>query len=104
MLRGLVWNCRGIGDVEKRKFIKEQINLNSLDVAGIHETMKQEFSPLELSVLSGQDNFDWTFLPPRGRSSGILVGINNNTLVKDNHELGEYYVKLNVKNVVDDFC
>ena len=32
------------------------------------------------------------------------MGINNNTLVKDNHELGEYHVKLSVKNVVDDFC
>lgn len=103
MLRGLVWNCGGIGDSEKKKFIREQINKNSLDFVGIQETMKVDFHPLELSNSSAQEPFDWSFLPSKGKSGGILVGTNNNSLVKGEVELGEYFVKIKVSNVSDGF-
>lgn len=48
MLRGLIWNCRGISDVEKRNFIREHVDKNNLDFVGIQETMKTEFNSVEL--------------------------------------------------------
>lgn len=104
MLRGLIWNCRGIGDKNKMDFIRDQINNNNLDFVGIQETMKTEFNLVELSDLSGQERFDWKVLRSRGRSGGILVGTNNATMVKEEVELGEYFVRVKVRNVSDGFC
>ena len=55
-MRGLIWNCRGIGD--KKDLIKDQIDKHNLDSMGIQETMKNEFSSLQLSTLSAQEDFD----------------------------------------------
>lgn len=79
--------------MEKRKSIKEQIAGNSLDFVGVQETVKKEFSISDLSFLNGQNNFDWTSLPPRGRSGGTLVGINNDSLTTISQEFGQYYIK-----------
>ena len=104
MISGLIWNSRGIGEKKKRDFIKEQIGKNNLDFVGIQETMKTDFNKLDLSDLSASEKFEWDFLPSKGRSGGILVGINSATLIKEKKEQGEYFVKITVRNIGDGFC
>ena len=53
----LFWNCRVIGDKIKKDFIKDQIDKNSLDFVGIQETIKVEFTSLELCGLSAREKF-----------------------------------------------
>ena len=104
MLSGLFWNCRGIGEKKKRDFIKEQIGKNNLDFIGIQETMKTDFNRLDFSDLSASENFEWVFLPSKGRFGGILVGINSATFIKEKAEQGQYFVKIKVRNIRDGFC
>ena len=94
MLSGLIWNSRGIGEKKKRDFIKEQIGQNNLDFVGIQETMKTDFNKLDLSDLSASEKFEWDFLPSKGKSGGILVGINSATLVKEKTERGNILLRL----------
>jgi hypothetical protein len=43
------------------------------------------------------------FLPPQGRSGGILVGININTLKVNNVVNGDFCVKLSLKSKFEGF-
>lgn len=56
-MKGLTWNCRGLGGYEKRRFLTETILELKIDFIGIQETMKKDFNKNELSNLCGGQNF-----------------------------------------------
>ena len=47
---------------------------------------------------------DWTKIPSRGRSGGILVGINENTFQILDKEIGVYCIRVKISNKIDGFC
>jgi hypothetical protein len=53
--------------------------------------------------LSAGKEFAWFCLPPRGRSGGILVGINTSTLKVNKVDSGEFCVKLAIKSKIYGF-
>ena len=103
-LNGLIWNVRGMSDKEKIDFIKECVSKYMLDFIGIQETIKQEFSPNFLSGIGGDMEFNWTWNPARGKSGGILVGINKNSFDILEKEQGEYFIRTLLSNKKDGFC
>jgi len=67
------------------------------------ETGKQDMSKTNLARLSGGANFVWHCLPPRGRSGGILLGVNTEMLHLSWIVEGEFYIKFHLCNKADNF-
>ena len=93
-MRGLFWNVRGIGQDIKRNFIRDTIQYKQLDFVGLQETIKNNFSKNELHNLFGGRNFLWEWIAPRGKSGGILVGINSDGFELHHVEKGTYFVRM----------
>ena len=103
MLNGLIWNSRGPREKSKRDFIKATVVNSNLDFIGIQETIKQDFTQPFLASMGGEAAFNWTWTPARGRSGGILLGINSNTFNVLEKEMGEYFIRTLVHNKLEDF-
>jgi len=75
-MKGIYWNSRGLSDLAKYRYISEAIREQNLDFVAVMETGKKDMSRVNLNRLSGGADYIWHCLPPRGRSGGILLGIN----------------------------
>ena len=75
-MKGIFWNSRGLSDLAKYRYVSDAIRDNKLDFVAVMESGKQDMSRANLNRLSGGADFVWHCLPPRGRSGGILLGIN----------------------------
>jgi len=75
-MKGIYWNSRGLSDLAKHRYILEAIREPNLDFVDVMETGKKDMSRANLNRLSGGADYIWHCLPPRGRSGGILLGIN----------------------------
>jgi hypothetical protein len=84
-------------------FVKEAIREHKLDFIALLETGRSNFSIPFLNQLAGGNNFSWFCLPPHGRSGGILVGINSDTLQVLKVSTGDFCVKLHIKCKRDGF-
>jgi exonuclease III len=102
-LKGINWNSRGFGDTAKYLFVKEAIQKYKLDFIALLETERSNFSIPCLNQLAAGYNFSWICLPPHGRSGGILVGINSDTLQVLKVSTGDFCVKLHIKCKRDGF-
>jgi mannosylglycoprotein endo-beta-mannosidase len=102
-LRGLTWNSEGFRDPGKHLFVKEVILEHRLDFIALLETGRSNFTIPFLSNLVAGQNFAWFCLPPHGRSGGILVGINTQTLSVIKVDNGDFCVKLHIKSKIDGF-
>jgi hypothetical protein len=74
-----------------------------LDFVAISETGKRDYSQSLLNQLSGGIDFKWFARPPRGRSGGLLVGIQTYTMDVLASFDGEFHIKLSIRNRADDF-
>jgi hypothetical protein len=102
-MKGLYWNSRGLLDLAKHRYIADAIKERNLDFVAIMESGKQDMQRANLSQLSGGADFVWHCLPPRGRSSGILLGINATVLQISMIVEGEFYIKFHLCNKIDNF-
>jgi hypothetical protein len=67
------------------------------------ETGKKDMSKMKLARLSGGANFVWQCFPPRGRSGGILLGVNVSILDLSLIVEGEFFIKFHLCNKIDRF-
>jgi hypothetical protein len=74
-VNGMFSNSRGLGDLAKRLFFADCIRDHNLDFLTILETGRRDFPQSFFNRLSGGVDFVWHSCPPRGRSGGILVGV-----------------------------
>ena len=102
-MKGFFWNSRGLSDLAKYRYLAEAIRDHNLDFVAVMETGKQDMSKSNLSRLSGGADFIWHCLPPRGRSGGILLGINASFLDLSLIVEGEFYIKFHLCNKSDNF-
>jgi hypothetical protein len=79
-IKGINWNPGGFGDTAKHLFDKEAIREHKLEFVALLDTGRSNFFIYFLNQLAAEYNFSWFYLPPHGRSGGILVGINSDTL------------------------
>lgn len=101
-MKGFFWNIRSIRRDEKQRHIRELISGNNLDFLGLQETMKNEFSQIELARLGGGGSFSWKWSPSKGRSGGILVGIRDSVFDVIEQQNGDYFVILLLADRVID--
>jgi len=102
-MKGFYWNSRVLSDLAKYRYISDVIRDRNLDFAAVMETGKQDMSRSNLNRLSGGADFIWHCLPPRGRSGGILLGINAMVLDLSLIVEGEFFIKFHLLNKNDDF-
>lgn len=78
---GLFWNCRGVCKKGLNTCLKELIGDYKVDFVCIQETMRKKFDDKFFRSLDGQENFQWAWIPSRGKSRGMLSGIRKERLV-----------------------
>lgn len=76
MMTHIFWNVRGLNDPNKVSHGAETIRSVKPNVIAFYETKKMEFSPGFLSIIVGNANYAWNYLPARNTAGGILLGIN----------------------------
>ncbi|KAI4998875.1 hypothetical protein ZWY2020_054217 [Hordeum vulgare] len=70
----LCWNIRGFGLPGRRRQLIGYLRQEEIDIVGLQETIRQDFSMHELQGLS-HHQFSWQWLPASGHSGGILLGV-----------------------------
>ena len=87
MVKGSFWNSGGFRDTAKHMVVSDMIRDFKLDFFAVLETGRDNFSAPFLRNLAEGLDFVWFCLPPQGRSGGILVGFNAQTIkVKISHQ------------------
>ena len=99
----IFWNIRGMGQLARVRQLKELMSQEKVDIIGIHETIKQSFSSQELERLSLGGPFSWNWVPSRGHSGGILMGVKEDLLQVENWEQGEFFVGTTVRHRILNF-
>ena len=102
-MKGCFWNSGGFRDTAKHSVVSDTIRDHKVDFFAIVETGKDNFSAPFLQNLAGGFDFGWCCLPLIGRSGGILVGFNTQTLTIRQVELGERCVKIHLTSKKDNF-
>jgi hypothetical protein len=103
-MKGIFWNSRGLRDLAKINFLRDTSIENDLDFIDLLETHRRDFTNVMLlEEYCGGKEFFWHWIPPRGRSGGILLGVNLSVLVVENTQVGDFFVNFTVKNKCDGF-
>src|SRR6266540_5723739 len=102
-MKGIFWNCDGFKDPKKHHFISDLTKENNLNFIAISETGRKQFSiPFLKNLCAGRD-FLWHNKEPRGRSGGILLGIDLNVFDIGAIDEGDFYVKFLLCDKKDGF-
>ena len=86
---------RGFNAAQGRtRQIYEFVGDHRLDFVCLQETIKNEFSLLELRKLVGGFNVVWHYIPAIGHSGGILVGARVDTFEVKHTDQGQYFCSM----------
>ena len=102
-MKGIFWNCNGLGDPKKIRFLSDTAREKDLDFIALSESGKRDCPPNFLKNLCGGKEYLWHCKEPRGRSGGMLVGVNLLTFDIGAIDEGDFYVKFKLRNKVDGF-
>lgn len=70
---------------------------------GIQETIKQDFSDGELKGLAGTVDFAWKWIPAKGHSGGLILGVKMDSFEIEHWELASYFLGCLVRNRLTNF-
>jgi exonuclease III len=73
-MRFLIQNIQGWGAPGRRTQLKDIFKTEQVDIIGLQETIKQDFSAQELHWLEHGGQFNWNWVPATGHSGGLLLG------------------------------
>jgi hypothetical protein len=96
-------NSKCLGDLAKYLNIAQYVRDHKLDFVAISETGRRDFQVSVLNRLSGGLDFTWHFIPPRGRSGGILLGVTSDSFDILARSDGDFHIKLHLRNRADNF-
>ena len=85
-MKDIIWNIRGLGKKSRVRQLRELIQSEDVEVVGLQETIKKDFSARDLDRLTPKERFSWQWTPARGHSGGILLGIKEDILQIENWE------------------
>jgi exonuclease III len=91
-MKGVFWNVRGLNKPGRNLSLGQLIRENPLDFVGVQETKKEEIPLSFLKNLTSPAQFCWNYLPARGSSGGILLGVREESFVVSNVALGNLLV------------
>lgn len=93
-----------MGKAARRRQLKELVTKERIDVIGVQEIIKKDFSERELKDLSSHGDFFWVWTAAIGHSRGILMGVRKDLLEIEGSDKGRFFlsVKLRHKRVNSD--
>jgi hypothetical protein len=74
-MRGLFWNCRGVGKKGLAPYVKDLMFEHKFDFVCFQETLVLDFSEAMLRKIDPGKLYLWDWISARGRSGGVLTGI-----------------------------
>ena len=89
-----IWNMRGFGQRDRRRQLRQFLRQTRVDVIGIQETIRSDFSDAELASLVGGLPFVWHWIPAVGLSGGILIGANSESFEVGQIDSGSHFASL----------
>jgi hypothetical protein len=102
-MNGMFWNSNGLTDQAKPRFLFNSVNEHHLDFIAISESKRADFNQPELAHYYGTKDFKWSWTQPRGRSGGILVGVNLEKLLVQGIVHDNFLLKFKLKNMDNNF-
>jgi hypothetical protein len=102
-MRVIFWNCNGFRYPKKFRFISDLTKEKSLDFIDLLETLRKSFTSPFLKILFAGRDFIWHVKEPRGRSGGVLLGIDLSRFDIGAIDEGDYYIKFHLCNKNDSF-
>ena len=94
-MRALFYNIRGFGRAGRRTLIKNLLREHRIDIVCLQETIKQDFTDVELQSLEVGEKFFWCWLPASGHSGGILLGLRDSAFEVESSDRGQYFLSVN---------
>lgn len=102
-MKGIFLEYDGFKNPKKHRFISDLTKEHDLCFIAISETGRKNFtSPFLKNLCAGRD-FLWHCKEPRGRSGGILLGIDLSVYDIGAIDEGDFYVKFHLCNKSDSF-
>ena len=95
-MKGLVWNCRGIRKTGVSSYLKNLILEHQFHFIGLQETIVSDLTERMLENFDPHKNYLWKWIRARGRSGGILDGINIDKLDIGSFFVGKYMLQMNL--------
>lgn len=87
----------------KLGFLGDTTIEEKLDFIAVLETARDDFSHADLKNMCRGKHFLWSCTTPRGRSGGILMGLNLDTYDTGTISHGDFYLKFKLKNRDDGY-
>nr|GEU53015.1 hypothetical protein [Tanacetum cinerariifolium] len=88
----------GLGQKTKKDWVKELCINNKVNFLSLQETKMEEMQLFNIKVCWGNFNFDHTYSPSVGASSGILCVWDPKMFSKNNHTILDYFIMAVINN------
>jgi len=95
-MKGLIWNYRGIKKKGVSSFLRSLILEHKFHFIGIQETMTELIDDSILRAFDPAQSYLWKWIPSRGKSGGLLTGINIDMLDVGTFKEGKYMLQMNL--------
>ena len=91
-----------MGKPARIRQLREIIIAEKVDIIGMQETIKHTFTRQELETIS-VGNFTWNWLPARGHSGGILVGVKLDDKEVEDWFVGDFLIAVTIRERKTNF-
>ena len=77
--------------------------MEHIDIVGLQEIVRHDFTDHEPNELSGGLNFIWFWLPAKGRSMGVLLGVKVDSMEVEEHEIKNFCICATIRDRLSNF-
>jgi exonuclease III len=95
-MKALIYNIRGFGQQGQHSQLKGFMRDHRLDILGLQETIKQDFSTAELRSLECGSPFIWNWVLAEGHSGGMLLGFREESFEVGEWKKGNYFISASI--------
>ncbi|XP_071685197.1 uncharacterized protein [Lolium perenne] len=95
-MRALIYNLRGFGGQGRRTQLRDYMQRDRVDILGLQETVRQDFTDSELRSLECGGQFCWNWLPATGQSGGMLLGFRDACFEVGTWRKGRFFISANL--------
>jgi hypothetical protein len=91
-MKALLYNIWGFGKQGRRTQLKGFIRDHRLDILGLQETIKPDFSTAELRSLECRNPFIWNWVSVEGHLGRMLLGFREESFQVDEWKKGKFFI------------
>jgi exonuclease III len=102
-MKGIFSNCNGFADFKKYKFLSDLTKEKNLDFIVLSEIGCASFPNAMLNNICAGRDFIWHCMAPRGRSGGMLLGINPVVFDIGEIEEGVFFIRFKLRLTQEDY-